>query len=113
MMKMLFLKRAPLALVALFTLTSALPGLVSARSVWHQGRNVNPKVRACSIEKEAEHHALLAWDNCMGGQIKPPNNTNAAAYYWLRRRKCKPKYNIFTNARRKYQACVAQHKSRR
>lgn len=105
--------RVLVAAVAL-CMGGALPGAASAREIWHQGRNVHPKTPACSIEKAAANHAFMDWDTCMGGQLKAPSTSvNAAAYYWARRRRCAPKYQIFTKAKNSYQACEARMKAER
>ncbi|MEJ2509623.1 MAG: hypothetical protein P8009_09135 [Gammaproteobacteria bacterium] len=87
-------------------------GSVSARQVWHQGRNVEPKLAACQREKAADHGALTSWVSCMHGQIKPPvGSTTGNAEYWVLRRHCEPKYKLMIKARRAYQSCEARLKS--
>lgn len=86
----------------------AFPGTASARRLWNQGQGVHPRLAPCAREKAAEDGAFMSWDRCMGGQINPPSNTNAAARYWLRRRKCQRRYTMFTNAKHRYRACEAR-----
>lgn len=106
--------RITASLVAALSVACVLPAAASARQIWNGGRNIHPKTPPCALEKAVAHHALLAWDTCMGGQINPPAmGGNAAAYYWVRRRKCEPKYRLFTKDQHRYQACEAGLKARR
>gem|GEM_PF-5058223 len=92
-------------------LAGMLPSFASGRQLWAGGRNVDPATPACAVEKAAAKQALFQWDICMGGQTKPPvMGGNATVYYLERRRRCAPKYRIFTRAENRLNACQERRK---